>query len=100
MIGGILCLILGTIICIFASNIAVFMFGRLLQTGVVAGLVLSRAIVRDMVPTNEAASMIGYVTMGMSVVPMIAPTLGGFLEGLFGWPERDRKGGGEGTSVA
>jgi len=85
MITGILCLLLGTVICIFASSIAVFMFGRLLQTGVVAGLVLSRAIVRDMVPTNEAASMIGYVTMGMSVVPMIAPTLGGVLDSMFGW---------------
>jgi DHA1 family bicyclomycin/chloramphenicol resistance-like MFS transporter len=29
--------------------------------------------------------MIGYVTMGMSVVPMISPAIGGWLEESFGW---------------
>jgi DHA1 family bicyclomycin/chloramphenicol resistance-like MFS transporter len=29
--------------------------------------------------------MIAYVTMGMAVAPMIAPTIGGLLETLFGW---------------
>ena len=48
-------------------------------------LVLSRAIVRDVVEENEAASKIGFVTMGMSVVPMVAPALGGLLEELWDW---------------
>ena len=85
MLGGIVLLLAGTLICALAPNITIFMIGRLMQTGVVAGIVLSRAIVRDMVPMEEAASMIGYVTMGMSLVPMIAPTLGGVLDDLFGW---------------
>jgi MFS transporter, DHA1 family, multidrug resistance protein len=38
-----------------------------------------------MVPDAEAASMIGYVTMGMSLVPMIAPVVGGLLDDAFGW---------------
>src|SRR5690606_11793916 len=37
------------------------------------------------VPAEQAASMIGYVTMGMSLVPMIAPTLGGVLDETLGW---------------
>ncbi|MEM8537834.1 MAG: MFS transporter, partial [Pseudomonadota bacterium] len=45
----------------------------------------SRAIVRDMVPQAEAASMIGYVTMGMALVPMVGPMIGGGLEQWFGW---------------
>ncbi len=85
MMVGIAMLLLGTVICALAPTIAIFMLGRMLQTGAVAGVVLSRAIVRDMVPMDEAASMIGYVTMGMSLVPMIAPTLGGVLDGMFGW---------------
>lgn len=85
MIAGIVLLLVGTVICALAPNVLVFMLGRMMQTGVVAGIVLSRAIVRDMVPMDEAASMIGYVTMGMSLVPMIAPTLGGVLDDLFGW---------------
>ncbi|WJR66737.1 multidrug effflux MFS transporter [Neorhizobium sp. CSC1952] len=85
MIGSILILLVGTVICITAPNVTVFMFGRLLQTAVVAGFVLPRAIIRDTVPMEGAASMIAYVTMGMSLVPMIAPTVGGTLNDLFGW---------------
>jgi DHA1 family bicyclomycin/chloramphenicol resistance-like MFS transporter len=48
-------------------------------------MVLSRAVVRDMVPEAQAASMIGYVTMGMAVVPMIGPAIGGVLDQVFGW---------------
>ncbi len=68
-----------------AQDFTTFMVFRLMQCGVVAGLVVSRAAVRDMVSGDKAASMIAYVTMGMSVVPMIAPTIGGFLDGAFGW---------------
>ena len=52
---------------------------------IAAGMVLSRAVVRDMVADDQAASMIGYVTMGMSLVPMIGPVIGGFLDQFYGW---------------
>lgn len=78
-------LLVATAMCMLADSFAVLVAGRLLQTAVVTGLVLSRAIVRDMVPMEEAASMIGYVTMGMTLVPMIGPTLGGVLNDTFGW---------------
>ena len=55
------------------------------QAVIAAGMVLSRAVVRDMVSDAEAASMIGYVTMGMTVVPMIGPVIGGVLDEAFGW---------------
>ncbi len=74
-----------TLVCIFATSLGLFMAGRILQAAVVSGFVLSRAIVRDMVPMEEAASMIGYVTMGMTLVPMVGPTLGGYLNDIFSW---------------
>ena len=58
---------------------------RVLQAFSAAGMVLSRAIVRDLVEPNRAASMIGYVTMGMALAPMIGPVAGGLLEQQFGW---------------
>lgn len=58
---------------------------RILQSFSAAGMVLSRAIVRDLVEPNRAASMIGYVTMGMALAPMIGPVIGGLLEQQFGW---------------
>jgi len=77
--------ILASVGCLFATTIEVFLTFRMLQGAVAVGLVLSRAIVRDMVPQREAASMIGYVTMGMALVPMVAPMIGGALDQLFGW---------------
>ena len=71
--------------CVFAPNLETFLAFRMLQGAVVVGMVLSRAIVRDMVPQDQAASMIGYVTMGMAVVPMVGPAIGGFLDEAFGW---------------
>ena len=77
--------IFATLGCLFAPSIEIFLAFRMLQGAVAVGLVLSRAIVRDMVPQREAASMIGYVTMGMALVPMIAPMIGGALDEFFGW---------------
>lgn len=77
--------ILATVGCIFSPNAFIFLVFRMIQGAVAVGLVLSRAIVRDMVPQAEAASMIGYVTMGMALVPMVAPMIGGALGATFGW---------------
>ena len=77
--------LLATLGCLFAPNVTVFLACRMLQSVIAAGIVLSRAIVRDLHGQNEAASMIGYVTMGMALVPMIAPSIGGALDELFGW---------------
>ena len=38
-----------------------------------------------MVEPSKAASMIGYVTVGIALVPMIGPILGGLIEQTLGW---------------
>ena len=76
---------IATIGCLVSTSIEIFLFFRMLQAFIVTGMVLSRAIVRDIVENEKAASMIGYVTMGMAIVPMFAPAIGGFLNDLFGW---------------
>ncbi len=85
VLGSLAIFLVATVGCLVATNIVVFLFFRLMQATVASGMVLSRAIVRDMVPASEAASMIGYVTMGMSLMPMVSPILGGFLDETFGW---------------
>jgi DHA1 family bicyclomycin/chloramphenicol resistance-like MFS transporter len=77
--------LIATIGTILAPSVGVFLVFRMLQAVIAAGMVLSRAVIRDMVPGEQAASMIGYVTMGMSVVPMISPAIGGILDEAFGW---------------
>jgi DHA1 family bicyclomycin/chloramphenicol resistance-like MFS transporter len=85
VLGATTVFVLATIGCILAPTAEIFLMFRMMQGAVAAGFVLSRAIVRDMYPQNEAASMIGYVTMGMSLVPMFAPMIGGALDEAFGW---------------
>jgi DHA1 family bicyclomycin/chloramphenicol resistance-like MFS transporter len=77
--------LIATVGTLFSTDAETFLFFRMAQAVIAAGMVLSRAIVRDMVADAEAASMIGYVTMGMSIVPMIGPAIGGFLDAAFGW---------------
>ena len=71
--------------CIFAPNITVFLVFRMAQGFVVTGMILSRAMIRDVLPADQSASFIAYVTMGMALVPMISPSLGGILGEYFGW---------------
>ena len=77
--------LIATVGTLLAPNATMFLIFRMAQAVIASGMVLSRAIVRDMVADAQAASMIGYVTMGMSLVPMIGPVIGGFLDDLYGW---------------
>jgi DHA1 family bicyclomycin/chloramphenicol resistance-like MFS transporter len=85
LIWSLVLFLIATVGTLIAPNATVFLICRMAQAVVAAGMVLSRAIVRDMVPDAQAASMIGYVTMGMSIVPMVGPVLGGFLDEWIGW---------------
>lgn len=85
VLGGLVIFIAATIGTLLAQTIAGFMFFRLLQSVIAVCLLVPRAVIRDQYEGAEAASMIGYVTMGMAVVPMIAPVIGGFLDESFGW---------------
>lgn len=85
VLGALAIFVLASLGAMLAPTAGWFLAFRMAQGAVVTGIVLSRAIVRDMVPQNEAASMIGYVTMGMALVPMIGPMIGGALEEFYGW---------------
>lgn len=77
--------VVGSAAALWAPTIEVLLGARVLQACSAAGMVLGRAIVRDTVETNEAASRIGYITMGMALVPMVAPMVGGLLDEVHGW---------------
>ncbi|MEO1777804.1 MAG: multidrug effflux MFS transporter [Pseudomonadota bacterium] len=85
LMWGVVLFMLATLGCIFAPTAEVFLVFRMCQAIIAVAMVLSRAIVRDLYDQDQSASMIGYVTMGMAVVPMISPGIGGLLEEAFGW---------------
>lgn len=77
--------ILASLGCALAANVWAFLVFRMLQGVVIAGWVLSLAVIRDISPARATASRIGYVTMAMAVAPMLGPMAGGVLDELFGW---------------
>ncbi|WP_075217466.1 multidrug effflux MFS transporter [Mongoliimonas terrestris] len=85
-IGGFALFTVGSALALVAPSIEVMIAARILQgAGGCTGMALSRAIVRDIYDRDRAASMIGYVTMGMSVAPMVAPLIGGVLQEVADW---------------
>jgi len=82
---GLVMFTLASIGCIFATNIWVFLTFRVLQGGIVSGMVLSRAIVRDLHEPDEAARQLGVMGMAMALAPLLGPMLGGLLDQMFGW---------------
>ncbi|SFE91527.1 MFS transporter, DHA1 family, bicyclomycin/chloramphenicol resistance protein [Sulfitobacter brevis] len=85
MLWGMALFVLATVGCILAPNAAVFLTFRIGQAVIATAMVLSRAVIRDLYSQDESASMIGYVTMGMALVPMISPAVGGLIEQYFDW---------------
>ncbi|MFV0475944.1 MAG: multidrug effflux MFS transporter [Pikeienuella sp.] len=77
--------IIASVGCLTAENIVAFMIFRMLQAAVATGLALGRTIVRDLLPPEEAASQIGYMTAAMALIPMVGPLFGGAMEEALGW---------------
>lgn len=76
---------LASAVCAVTEDIWIFLFFRVCQGAIISGWVISLAIVRDTRPPQEAASLIGYISMAMAVSPMLGPVLGGLLDAAFGW---------------
>ncbi len=66
--------------CALASSIGELVFWRTVQgMSAGAGIVVSRAIIRDMFPPADAQRVMSQVTIFFGVAPAIAPMIGGFL---------------------
>ena len=72
--------------CALSQTIAHLVAFRALQgMSAGAGIVVSRAIIRDMCPPEEAQRLMSQVTIFFGVAPAIAPILGGFFFVHLGW---------------
>jgi MFS transporter, DHA1 family, multidrug resistance protein len=69
-----------------APGVLTLVVARVLQSiGACSGLVLGRAIVRDLAPPDRAAAQLAMLTLVMSAAPAIAPVLGGYATAWIGW---------------
>ena len=72
--------------CALARSVELLIVLRLFQAlGACAGLVASRAMVRDLFHVNQNARVFSLLMLVVGVSPIIAPTLGGYLTDYFNW---------------
>jgi DHA1 family bicyclomycin/chloramphenicol resistance-like MFS transporter len=72
--------------CALSQSIGQLIFFRAVQgltTG--AGIVVSRAVVRDMFPPAAAQKVMSQITIYFGVAPAVAPMIGGVLFAHLGW---------------
>ena len=72
--------------CALAQSVNVLITLRLVQAvGGCAGMVAARAMVRDLFHVKENAKVFSLLMLVVSVSPIIAPTLGGYITSALGW---------------
>lgn len=77
---------LGTFGCAASHSVHYLWVFRILQgVSAGAGVVVGRAIIRDLYSDAPAARLLSMVTMIFSIAPAIAPVLGGWIVTLFDW---------------
>ena len=84
ILSAMIVFVIASICCEFSKSFGWFYF-RIMEATIATGVVLGRAIVRDQVKMDKAASMIGYITMAMTIMPMLGPAIGGFVEEYSEW---------------
>jgi DHA1 family bicyclomycin/chloramphenicol resistance-like MFS transporter len=81
---GLTLFILASLVCAAATSIEMLILARAFQAvGGASGMILARAIVRDLFARERAASVLGYITMAWVLAPMFAPSIGGLLDEAF-----------------
>lgn len=86
LLGGLVLYTIGGLVAWFSPNVWLLVAARILQAlGGCGGLVLGRAIQRDVAEPAEAASRLALLTLIVALGPALAPLVGSWLAVAFGW---------------
>lgn len=86
LLGGLALMVAASIACIFAETLPQLIAARFFQAlGGASGMVVSRAIIRDIYERDRVASMISLVIAALMIGQMVSPLTGGLIETAFGW---------------
>ena len=86
ILWGLALFALASVGCALSQSVGQLIFFRALQgfsTG--AGIVVSRAVIRDMFPPHEAQRVMSQVTIFFGVAPAVAPMIGGLIAQYLNW---------------
>jgi MFS transporter, DHA1 family, multidrug resistance protein len=86
LLAGLGLMVVASAGCMFAETLPQLIAARFLQAlGGATGMVVSRAIIRDLYSRERVSSMISLVIAVMMIAQMLSPLTGGLLEVAFGW---------------
>jgi MFS transporter, DHA1 family, multidrug resistance protein len=86
LLAGLSLMVAASVACSFAENLPQLIAARFLQAlGGATGMVISRAIIRDLHERERVGAMINLVIAVMMIAQMLSPLTGGLLETAFGW---------------
>src|SRR5438876_5711639 len=86
LLAGLGLTVAASIGCSFAETLPQLIAARFLQAlGGASGMVISRAIIRDLYSRDRVGAMISLVIAVMMIAQMLSPLTGGLLETAFGW---------------
>src|SRR6202048_4555668 len=86
LLAGLGLMVMASAACIFAETLPQLIAARFLQAlGGATGMVVSRAIIRDLYSRERIGAMISLVIAVMMIAQMLSPLTGGLLETAFGW---------------
>jgi MFS transporter, DHA1 family, multidrug resistance protein len=86
LIAGLVIYVGASVACMLAPAIEFLIAARFVQAiGACVGLVLSRAVVRDVHGREGSARVLSYLSAALAIAPLLGPILGGYLEVWFGW---------------
>jgi DHA1 family bicyclomycin/chloramphenicol resistance-like MFS transporter len=86
LIAGMGVYLLASFGCAFSHSIQMLILFRVLQAlGGCAGMVIARAIVRDLFDKQRVAHIFSILMLIMGLAPILAPLAGGYLAEYFGW---------------
>ncbi|MEN3348718.1 MAG: transporter, family, multidrug resistance protein [Bradyrhizobium sp.] len=86
LLAGLGLMVLAGIGSVFAETLPQLIAARFFQAlGGASGMVISRAIIRDLYPRERVGAMISLVVAALMIAQMVSPLTGGLLETAFGW---------------
>src|SRR5712671_4601258 len=86
LLAGLGLMVAASAACIFAETLPQLIAARFFQAlGGATGMVVSRAIIRDLYPRERVGAMISLVIAVMMIAQMVSALFGGLLETAFGW---------------
>ena len=86
LLAAIAIYIAATVVAALAPSIEVLILARAIQgVGGSGGIVLARAVVRDLYSGTRAAREMSVIGAVMALAPVVAPAIGGMLETAFTW---------------